>query len=469
MDYLNRLSRSRNAPYVAGWTRRLSISYRADHSTLDSDGGDQQQARSEEDDNGDLGASDRERGAPVSASRAIKVLYLLSNLTHLRVQADDEFRVLESAIRRRRDGRKALLARVSTVRLVGGTLRFDRLVELIRQSPKLRDLQVEGAFEADRDDEDDSFGGDGDGTRTLGCDNEHAMANLHRGDEDSGAGNPPTSVVAFFTYPSSLDRCASPVPAPPRSIPAFPRLDHLTRLRLDGPFLSDRHLLSIVGAVQHSLESFALVNATCFSREGLVIALRNLRNLFELELVNSTFHHWHSSPLRHLFSDSDSQHATATDFGPLWTRSLKLPEPTSSSTDQLDPYLNHGFCETFAITTLELRNPVDYLPLYCPFLRTLVLTCNPSISNGLVSTLFFTKAVLKLPLQYLTIGVTAGRQLGGGTGPFPVAGGNSRLFTKDLVAETIANLRGRLEALAVTKEYAPIRPQSSKPSSRGPR
>jgi len=104
----------------------------------------------------------------------------------------------------------------------------------------------------------------------------------------------------------------------------------------------------------------------------------------------------------------------------------------------------------------------------------------------LVSDLFFRKVVNRLPLQYLTLGVTEQRRFGGvaggalgvippgqgmfrvvGNGLVAVGGGqqqqqvgqrgnegtnNSRAFSKELIVEMIHNLGGRLHALAITKE-----------------
>lgn len=489
-EYLKKIESSGEASTIAGWTRRIAISYRTPG---DDDDDDTEPATSEDD-----------QDDPVTAQQAIKVFYLLNNLTHVKLESDDEFRAFESAIKRRGgNARRVLLGRTRTIKLVGGELRWDRACELLGDSTKLRELRIEGLYKARRPQPATEASEQGDDN-----DNDDVLIHVTR-DENSTT----SPILPFFDaqetllesplaqtstielpeppseFPSYLERPASPLPDPPRSIPSFPRFDQLSRLCLADPSLTDQHLLSIVGGVRNSLEAFSLVDASCFSRQGLIVALRNLRNLFELDLTNCTF--TTTSTLtsttnstnnrRGPFASSSSFVVAEQEEDPTLVPldpSLSIPDVRSGATDHLDPYSVPFNRSTLPITLLELRHPIDYLPLYCPFLQSFKLTCPPSLSTettisptALVSPLFFSKAVLKLPLQYLTIGVTentrvgaapvggggaGGRGLGMRFGAVRVGvdgAGNFRTFSKELLAEMIIDLRGRLEALAITKEY----------------
>ncbi|GAA5986298.1 hypothetical protein JCM5350_002974 [Sporobolomyces pararoseus] len=367
----------------------------------------------------------------VKGSDAMKIFFSLNNLTSLSVECEDEFGALFSSLNRNggRVARENLLGRVQVVKLVGSKIRWDRLIQLLDTSKSLRELQVEGLYEAkEREEETEQ--------------------------EEEATAIPPQEITTFSPqFPISLERPASPLPRAPFSTPRFPRFDHLVRLRLDSPSLSDQLLLSLVGCLKNSLESFALTNSSsCLSREGLIIILRNLTNLFELELSDLGFvddrrenvRAQMQSPTQSLLmesSSSDSGNASSSRNTP-----LVLPSPRSLTTDQLDPYSFVPFSPSLPITLSELRSPIDYLPLYCPFLQSLTLTQSPAGEGGttsppLVSRLFFEKSVTRLPLQYLTLGITESRR-----------GGINRPFPKELIVGMIEKIAGRLEALAITQE-----------------
>lgn len=408
---------------LAAWTRRLSISYRS--STPPGQ------------DPSDL---------PVSPLNAIKVFYLLTNLTQLRLESDDEFAALESAMRRRgdREGAKTLIRKVRIVRLVG-KVRWDRLIELVGESSRLRELQVGGLYSAEpRRTDSDS---DSDSTEETFRIPLSRPRPLVRSNTDTSMLD--LTKLPPFAFPSSLERPASPIPLPPRLVPAFPQFANLSRLSLEAPNLSDHHLLSIVSGLRHSLQTFSLLNSNSFSREALIIALRNLRNLFELDLTNCNFPD--STPRGSLSPELDPEKPpllSPFEFPPHPNLTLPLA-PSSPSFDLLDIYTTQ-FSPSRPITLLELRHPLDYLPLYCPFLQTLKLTCPPT-QPSLVSKVFWQK-VTKLPLQYLTVGVVESRRgfaFGGGGG---MNHNLNKAFKRDKIVDMVVSMRGRLEALAITKE-----------------
>ncbi|GAA6009156.1 hypothetical protein JCM11491_005773 [Sporobolomyces phaffii] len=452
LSYLAALESAFDASTPATWTRRLNISYRSSSSSDDD---------------------------AVRAENAIKVFYAVRNLVHLRIESDDELSAFESAIRRSAgssggcSGLETKIGSVRTVKLVG-TLRWDRLVHLLRESRLLKELQVGGLYRAEAQPP-SGAGGDDEPSRS---------ANAH--DPSRSASDLDTnSDTAPFEDSRSLERPASPVPAPPRAIPSFPRFDHLRLVRLDAPALDDDYLLSIVAVVRHSLESFALVDATCFSREALIVVLRNLRNIFELELSNCTFPDSTTAattvPARRGRArqpvSSVPTSLTAPRTAPRPDRAdLTLPDSrraTSSSSgssiadddDDSDPYAAAAFDLARPISNEELRHPLDYVALYCPFLQSLKLSSRPN-DAAVVSAAFFSSAVSRLPLEYLTIGVVdsslrgAGGAFGAGA-PAAAGGGRvvgafdmgmNRTFRRQVLVDMVVNLHGRLQALSLTKE-----------------
>ncbi|GAA5880794.1 hypothetical protein JCM16303_005118 [Sporobolomyces ruberrimus] len=415
-DYLREIEAAREPLSLATRTRRLSVTYRTN-----------------EDD-----TSTSPTSRPVQASTAIKVFYLLRNLTHLRLDSDDGLRALESAMRRRgeEDGVKSLVRKVRTVKLLGN-VRWDTLVSLVEDSKHLRELHVAGLCQSQLD-----RGGrapDNFELEPLATISDTEVDAVGTEDPSSVSDAPTTDAVPTclpFKFPSSLDRPASPLPGPPRTIPAFPRFANLRLLRLEKPRMNEYHLFSMIAALRDSLESFALVEATLFSRQALVIVLRNLPNLFELDLTDCAF------PDAIVIGGIDSDWEE-DPFRPPPPRGLTFPDPPSALTDHLDPYAS-PFEISQAISGLELLRPLDCLPLYCPFLQSLKFTSPPTYPS-LVSRLFFKSALPKLPLHYLTIGTTEARGIDhfGRTSQGP--------FEKELILDMILALRDRLEALAITK------------------
>jgi len=338
-----------------------------------------------------------------------------------------------------RDGAKVLIRKVRIVKLVG-KVRWDRLIELIGDSSRLRELQVDGLYSAEPRNENDEE--ESEETFRVPLSRPRPLVRSNTDASMLDLTKPPP-----FAFPSSLERPASPIPLPPRLVPSFPQFANLSRLSLDSPTLTDHHLLSIVSGLRDSLQSFSLLNANSFSREALIITLRNLRNLFELDLTNCIFAD--STPRGSLSLLQDPEKPPlppSLEFPPHPHLTLPLA-PSSSSFDFLDIYTTH-FSPTRTITLLELRHPLDYLPLYAPFLHSLKLTSAPT-QPSLVSKLFWQK-IIKLPLQYLTVGVVESRR------GFAFGGMNhsvNKAFKREKIVEMIHCMRGRLEALAITKEY----------------
>ncbi|GAA5880819.1 hypothetical protein JCM16303_005129 [Sporobolomyces ruberrimus] len=338
-DYLREIEAARDPLSLATRTRRLSITYRTN-----------------EDDTPNSPTSLSVRG-----SDAMKVFYLLKNLTHFKVDSDDEYRTLESAMRRRghEEGAKALLRKAKSVELRGKFLRWDRLVNLVEDLANLRGLYVEGLYDAGiydverrraRNDFRPTAG-------STGTTNEATQMQEMVGPAEQSA--------VAFAFPPSLDRPASPHPDPSPSTSAFPQFTHLRRLVLDHALnpCPDQHLLSIVGAVRHSLESFAVVRSIWFSREALLIALRNLRNLAELELTHCSFGDHHIG---------DSVGSSSSRIPPS-NANLVVPDPRSASTEDLDLY-TFPFDPTQAIARREIerREPGGHFMDY-PFEKELLV------------------------------------------------------------------------------------------------
>jgi len=459
--YLTRIQTSLNPLGLASQTRRLSLSYTINHQRGEEEEGIVVGSSSEEEEENEADASEEREGegerereegellwdrisqlrrrrrrnndrdevigpvqGPIQALTAMRIFYLMKNLTHLKLEGDDEFKTLESAITRRRqqededeDGgghgigsgseMESLLGRARVVKLFGKSLRWDRLIFFISSCPtSLRELQVGGLYRApqslsvDRQRRDNVINLNDDGDEDEEEENDEVITSAQVGDSRrrlrSHTGTHSRGQLPInYEFPPSLDRSPSPLPEPPRSIPNFPRFVGLTRLRLDKPQLSDQHLLSIVRATCQSLEAFSLVDSKCFSRECLIITLRNLPNLFELELINCVF--FQDSIVGGIELDSGGEQEEETgeeedEEEGIETRNeeeensnetsilapLSLPDKSTPLTNDLDPYTTTPpFTTNSPITRFETKSPLDYLALYCPFVHSLKLTTPP--------------------------------------------------------------------------------------------
>ncbi|GAA5874175.1 hypothetical protein JCM1840_000376 [Sporobolomyces johnsonii] len=391
--FIEALQRSPSPNRLAAATRQLSITYRI---PVDS-----------EDDS----------AYPVPSSLALRIFYVLRNLRRLEVDGDDDLRALESAIRRGGGG----LGQVRTLKM--NKVRWDRLVRMLEGASKLETLYSIGLYEAELPSSQGDDAADGQAPpRLVGTDGQLSFS--------PSTNSPPQLVLSHSSpltsgadakeddeaFPPNLARPPSPTPLPPLAPPAFPLLP-LRRLTLHSPAISSSFLLALLSSTRNTLEALALISAPTFSREGLILALRSLPNLLELDISDCDF--------------SDALEDSLTPAGGVTSPPLPhitLPAAVAGTTSSSSPpALTTATSSSRPITWNELSFPLDHLAQYCPFLHWLKLESEHLGSDDLLA------KMAALPLQCLSIGLSR-----------PAIGVAQ-------VEDALLRMNGRLETLAVSK------------------
>ncbi|GAA5918907.1 hypothetical protein JCM1841_006673 [Sporobolomyces salmonicolor] len=391
--FIEALQRSSFPNHLAAATRCLSITYRTPVDSKD------------------------DSAHPIPSSLALRIFYVLHNLRRLEVDGDDDLRALESAIRRGGGG----LGKVRTLKM--NKVRWDRLVQMLERASKLEALYSTGLYEAELPSSqgDDAVGGQAP-PRLVGTDGQlnfstpkdvppqlvlsHSYPVTSGADakEDDGA------------FPLTLARPPSPTPLPPPVPPAFPLLP-LRRLTLNSPAISSSFLLALLSSARDTLEALALISAPSFSREGLILGLRSLPNLLELDISDCQF----SDAL-----ENSLARAGGATSPPLPHIALPAAVAGTASTGSALTSTT-AISSSRPITSNELSFPFDYLAQYCPFLQWLKLESEHLGSDDLLAN------VAALPLQCLSLGLSQ-----------PAIGVAQ-------VENALLRLNGRLEALVVSK------------------
>ncbi|GAA5986004.1 hypothetical protein JCM11641_004898 [Rhodosporidiobolus odoratus] len=358
----------------------------------------------------------------IPSTLALPLLFLLDNLQYLEINAgDDGLKTLRQALRNGGGGMSQLRGFTSS------KVRWDKLLSMVRDSHKLRRLDVKGLYLAEPpgqvpspiDDtqpgEIDIVAPDAPGLETGSTDHSpFRPTSLALADQDDEGG-------AAFTLPT-LARPPSPALPPPPSLPHFPSLP-LTHLTLRQLAIPDELFLSIISAVRNTLSSFALVDTHDVSRAALLVALQSVPNLEALDLSFCNF-----APV---VPQPPPVNSTITTLTPL--PSLVL-SPSLLSTPLAPSFAVHQASRT----ANDLSHPFDNVFRLTPFLHAFTLASDELISadGGGRGGDALAKIMALLPLQCLTLDIMRPR-----LGVDDVIGGLKRA-------------EGRLEAVAIGKRYA---------------
>ncbi|GAA5900123.1 hypothetical protein JCM6882_002618 [Rhodosporidiobolus microsporus] len=385
---LESLKRAPSPARLASSTKSLSISYRSDSNVVEGE---------------------------VSTTTALPILFLLDNLRYLDVDAGDEgLKAVRQVLASGGGGMSKLRG------LKSSKVRWDKLVGMLANTHKLARLDIEGLHQAEPAGE-DAEQDDEDAPPTEAGSSSPPATTTHLGDDEE---------EGVLLFRPELARPPSPSLPAPLVLPPFPA-SPLTRLVLRSPNIADELLLSILSASYKTLSSLALIEAHCFSRTALVVALKGVRNLSDLELSACRFP-----------PGDDAQFAPAVAARPANSPPnalTPLPSLVLSPTDppfRLSTPLPAPFSsDTARLTPSELAFPLDHLPRLLPFLHVLTLSSDDLLSadpagrggDALAS------VVGALPLQYLTLDIA-----------------RPRIGVDELV-EAVKRAEGRIDAVAVGK------------------
>ncbi|GAA5853169.1 hypothetical protein JCM8547_000224 [Rhodosporidiobolus lusitaniae] len=293
-------------------------------------------------------------------------------------------------------------------------VRWDQLVDLIGESNKLESLELSNFYHAEQPLQPGQDGDTAvvDSTAAETDEQNPVSSSLSPGGDEGDA------ALLTVTLP-----CPRPTLPPPSCLPSFPSLP-LAKLTLRSPAILDDLFLSIIVSTSHTLSSLCLVEANCFSKTALVLALRGVPNLAELELSRCRFKGNNPRTLQAaatLPPPANGTPAVTTVALPPPTLAHPLPPSFSASTTDLDPD--------------ELATPLDHLASCTPFLHNLTLGSDDLLSSdpGGRGGLALGNVLERLPLQYLSLDLL-----------------HPRLGVDELV-QAVAKTRGRLEAVAIGK------------------
>lgn len=278
----------------------------------------------------------------------------------------------------------------------------------------------------DTDDEDDSLPSTSTTTTTT---NSNATATASAS----------TSIPTPRNITQALSTPEIPLILLPPNYLTFPH-STLTSLTLDQTTITDILLSSFLSTIHRSLSSFKLRNTKSITRLGLITILENgwLRGLIELEISNCDFDHDANDGLgggAHIGMLTVGQLASLFALGPaVAAQQQNLPVPPPPRHPALPPVIpmnNQRFNRIHAPPPLpalqqqqlqqqfhqpnlnqihllphhslpiNYSNPLDDLPIYCPFLQELIISSERLVSSLILNILIKNLPLCNLGLEFL--------------------------------------------------------------------